>query len=149
MSQPFLPYATGVGSEAHVTALHQALIPNWTSPQFHNSVDACRAIIDELANAQTSGDGREEMMRCEASFRQVVYLWDKTYPDVSEPVVEEEEEEEDEVEDAEADGDDGNADEDATGEDDDPVEMPASNQQHNYNSPYGGLQAIAAHNRGV
>jgi len=79
------------------------LIPNWNSPQFHNFVDACRAVVDEIANAQTSGDGREEMMRCEAVFRQVVYLWDKSFPDVSEP--EEEEEDESQDEDAEADGD--------------------------------------------
>jgi len=147
MSQPYLPYTTGVGQEVHVTALHQALIPNWTSPQFHNSVDACRAIVDELANAQTSGDGREEMMRCEAAFRQVVYLWNKSFSDISEPEAEQEEDE-DEDADAEADGDEGNADEDATGEDDDPVEVSAPNQQNNFNSSYGGLQAIEAHNRG-
>lgn len=105
LTQPYLPYTTGVGSEAHVTGLQQALIPNWNGPQFHGFVDACRAIVDELANAQTSGDGREEMMRCEAVFRQVVYLWDKSFPDVSEPE-EEEEDDEDADADADADGDD-------------------------------------------
>lgn len=52
------------------------------------------------------------MMRCEAVFRQVVYLWAQSFPDVSEPEpepeedVEEEELEEDEDADADADGDD-------------------------------------------
>ena len=86
-------------------------------------------------------------MRCEAAFRQVVYLWNKSFSDISEPEAEQEEDE-DEDADAEADGDEGNADEDATGEDDDPVEVSAPNQQNNFNSSYGGLQAIEAHNRG-
>lgn len=82
------PYggAPGGGGEAsdnsHVNALHDALIPNWTSAPFDKFVDACRAIVDELANAQTTGNGIEEMRRCESVFRQVVWLWERIWPRV-------------------------------------------------------------------
>lgn len=80
LSQPF-SYATP-GSDSHVAALNQSLIPNWTSPAFAKFVQACRAVVDELANAQTTGNGREEMSRCEGAFRQVLWLWERTWPDV-------------------------------------------------------------------
>ena len=68
--------------DSHNAALHQNLIPNWTSPAFAKFVDACRAVVDELANAQTSGNGREEMARCEGAWKQVLWLWEKSWPDV-------------------------------------------------------------------
>lgn len=67
---------------AHISALHSALIPNWTSVAFSKFVDACRSIVDEIANSQTSGNGKDEMARCEAVFRQVVWLWEMIWPDV-------------------------------------------------------------------
>nr|OQO21742.1 hypothetical protein B0A51_09094 [Rachicladosporium sp. CCFEE 5018] len=73
--------ATGSG-EPHLAALHQALVPNWTSPAFSKFVDACRAIVDELANSQTSGNGREEMARCETVFKQAIWLWERLWPAV-------------------------------------------------------------------
>lgn len=69
-------------SDTHNAALHHSLIPNWTSPAFGKFVDACRSVVDELANAQTSGNGREEMTRCEGTWKQVLWLWERTWPEV-------------------------------------------------------------------
>jgi hypothetical protein len=63
-------------------ALHQALIPNWTSPAFAKFVDATRSLVDELANITTARDGKEEMQRCEELFRQICWLEERFWPDV-------------------------------------------------------------------
>ncbi|KAJ4314103.1 hypothetical protein N0V94_006617 [Neodidymelliopsis sp. IMI 364377] len=63
-------------------ALHQALIPNWTSPAFNKFVDATRALVDELANITTTRDGKEEMQRCEEIFRQICWLEQRFWPEV-------------------------------------------------------------------
>ncbi|KAF2800293.1 heme oxygenase-like protein [Melanomma pulvis-pyrius CBS 109.77] len=69
-------------TENHIVALHQALIPNWTSPAFSKFVDATRALVDELANITTAHDGKEEMVRCEEIFRQICWLEERFWPDV-------------------------------------------------------------------
>jgi hypothetical protein len=69
-------------AESHIAALHQALIPNWTSPQFSKFVDATRALVDELANITTTRDGKEEMVRCEEIFRQICWLGERFWPNV-------------------------------------------------------------------
>lgn len=69
-------------TESHIVALHQALIPNWTSPAFSKFVDATRALVDELANITTTRDGKEEMQRCEEIFRQICWLEERFWPDV-------------------------------------------------------------------
>lgn len=69
-------------NESHIIALHQALIPNWTSPAFSKFVDATRALVDELANITTTRDGKEEMVRCEEIFRQICWLEERFWPDV-------------------------------------------------------------------
>jgi hypothetical protein len=69
-------------TDSHIIALHQALIPNWTSPAFSKFVDATRALVDELANGQTAPNGKEEMMRCEELFRQICWLEERFWPDV-------------------------------------------------------------------
>lgn len=81
-ANPFAPDGSS-SNEAHVNALHQALIPNWTSPAFSKFVDACRSIVDEVANSMTAGNGREEMMRCEQTFKQALWLWKGIWPDVN------------------------------------------------------------------
>jgi hypothetical protein len=63
-------------------ALHQALIPNWTSPAFNKFVDATRALVDELANTTTARDGKEEMQRCDEIFRQICWLEQRFWPEV-------------------------------------------------------------------
>lgn len=63
-------------------ALHQALIPNWTSPAFDKFVDATRALVDELANTTTARDGKEEMQRCDEVFRQICWLEQRFWPEV-------------------------------------------------------------------
>ncbi|KAL5117134.1 hypothetical protein ACEQ8H_004959 [Pleosporales sp. CAS-2024a] len=70
-------------AEPHIVALHQALIPNWTSPAFSKFVDATRALVDELANIATTRDGKEEMIRCEEIFRQICWLEERCWPDVN------------------------------------------------------------------
>jgi thiaminase len=69
-------------SESHIVALHQALIPNWTSPAFSKFVDATRALVDELANNHNAPNGKEEMQRCEEIFRQICWLEERFWPDV-------------------------------------------------------------------
>ncbi|KAH4041998.1 hypothetical protein HBH98_023170 [Parastagonospora nodorum] len=70
-------------ADSHIVALHQALIPNWTSPAFSKFVDATRALVDELANITTTRDGKEEMVRCEEIFRQICWLEERFWPDVN------------------------------------------------------------------
>ena len=38
--------------------------------------------MDELANAQTTGNGRPEMFACERVFRQATWLWGQIWPKV-------------------------------------------------------------------
>ena len=38
--------------------------------------------MDELANAETSPNGREQMTRCQSAFSQVLWLWERTWPEV-------------------------------------------------------------------
>lgn len=84
ISNPFGPDgSSSLSNEAHINALHQALIPNWTSPAFSKFVDACRSIVDEVANSMTSGNGREEMLRCEQTFKQAMWLWKGIWPEVN------------------------------------------------------------------
>jgi hypothetical protein len=69
-------------TDNHIVALHQALIPNWTSPAFSKFIDASRALVDELANITTARDGKEEMLRCEEIFRQICWLEERFWPNV-------------------------------------------------------------------
>ncbi|KAF7191124.1 putative transcription factor [Pseudocercospora fuligena] len=69
-------------SDQHLAALQEALIPNWTSREFSKFVEACRAIVDELANAETTGSGRDQLLRCEQQYQQVIYLWERVWPEV-------------------------------------------------------------------
>lgn len=135
----------------HITALHESLIPNWTSPNFIRFVDACKAIVDELANAQTTGNGRQEMGACERVFKQAVWLWSQVWPEVDgmgeendldvepdSPI-----EPQDDATMAEGDasgGTNGNGAEK-------PVEREDEDAEATPDSPYGGLGAIAAANR--
>ncbi|PPJ58434.1 hypothetical protein CBER1_09284 [Cercospora berteroae] len=80
------PFRGNVGAgnnDQHTSALQEALIPNWTSREFAKFVEACRAIVDELANAETTGSGREQLLRCEGVFQQVVFLWERIWPEVN------------------------------------------------------------------
>jgi len=81
-AQSFTSTLSGPSSEAHIAALHQSLIPNWTSPAFSKFVDACRGLVDELAISPTIANGKEEMQRCEQVFRQVCWLAERFWPDV-------------------------------------------------------------------
>lgn len=67
-------------SDSHIIALHQVLIPNWTSPASSKFLDATRALVDELANITTTRDGKEEMARCEEVFRQICWLAERFWP---------------------------------------------------------------------
>lgn len=148
--QPYLPTCFTNPGEAHIAALHQSLIPNWTSPAFAKFVDACRSVVDDLANAQTTGNGKDEMMRCDNAFRQVIWLWEKTWPD---PETKSAQEEDADTQGAEGmQGAEGDADADGDEDDDDEsiVEVNGHGGVHDgpstYMSPYGGtgLQAVEA-----
>ncbi|RDI76922.1 hypothetical protein Vi05172_g13091 [Venturia inaequalis] len=78
----FASTLSGTSSENHIAALHQSLIPNWTSPAFSKFVDACRALVDELANSSTLPNGKDEMLRCEQVFRQICWLEERFWPDI-------------------------------------------------------------------
>ena len=75
--------ANGSADNLATAALHEALIPNWTSTGFAKFVDACKSIVDELANAQTSGNGANELTNCELVFKQVLWLWKQMWPEVN------------------------------------------------------------------
>ncbi|EGP90834.1 uncharacterized protein MYCGRDRAFT_31323, partial [Zymoseptoria tritici IPO323] len=86
-SNPLDPYAAPTpaasrSDQQHATALREALIPNWTSREFCKFVDACRAIVDEIANKESVGDGRHQLSRCELLYKQVVFLWERIWPEV-------------------------------------------------------------------
>ncbi|KAL9093021.1 MAG: hypothetical protein Q9165_004159 [Trypethelium subeluteriae] len=66
-------------TDNHILALHHALIPNWTAPAFGKFVDACRALVDELAGAE-SAKAREVQIRSEEQFAQVLWLEEKFWP---------------------------------------------------------------------
>lgn len=146
MPNPFgQPRVNGEASNTHNAALREALIPNWTSPGFSKFVDACKAIVDELANAQTTGNGAVELQSCELVFKQVVWLWKQMWPEVTGMGEEDDTAEDGEGSQTNGDGMDADApieiqDDNEGGRDDD---APASD------SPYGGtgLGAVAAANR--
>ncbi|CAG5165594.1 uncharacterized protein ALTATR162_LOCUS6812 [Alternaria atra] len=73
---------SNTSTDSHIVALHQALIPNWTSPAFSKFVEATRTLVDELANITTTRDGKEEMSRCEEIFRQICWLEERFWPEV-------------------------------------------------------------------
>lgn len=75
--------ANGDTDSGNIAALRDAFIPNWTSSGFNKFVDACKAIVDELANAQTSGNGAVMLSNCELVFSQVVHLWKQIWPEVT------------------------------------------------------------------
>ncbi|KAK4540069.1 hypothetical protein LTR36_009810 [Oleoguttula mirabilis] len=141
------PYATSQANadQMHITALHEAFIQNWTSPNFVRFVSACKAIVDEVANSQTTGNGKTEMLACERVFKQAVWLWAQIWPEVDGMG------EEDELANASpgqrraegaADGETNGNGGDKPIEIDDDADADAT-----ADSPYGGLGAIAAHNR--
>ncbi|KAF2022974.1 heme oxygenase-like protein [Setomelanomma holmii] len=77
-----LSKATSKPRNTHITALHEAFIENWKSEKFRRFVDACRSMVDELDMAQTTGNGRAEMLACERVFEQSIWLWGQMFPDV-------------------------------------------------------------------
>jgi hypothetical protein len=80
---PAVPYSgQAEPSNGHTTALREAFIENWKSENFCRFVEACRAMVDELAMAQATGNGRTEMLACERVFKQAVWLWGQIFPDV-------------------------------------------------------------------
>jgi hypothetical protein len=132
----------GNGDNQHITALHEAFIQNWTSANFVRFVSACKSIVDEVANAQTTGNGKTEMTACERRFRQAVSLWGQIWPDVDGMG-----EEEELADDTNASGP-VNREDGANG--DKPIEIDHEMDADGaMDSPYGGtgLGAIAAHNR--
>jgi thiaminase len=78
----FTSTLSGPTTETHIAALHQSLIPNWTSPAFSKFVDACRSLVDELANSSTDHNGKEMMQRCDQVFKQICWLEERFWPDV-------------------------------------------------------------------
>lgn len=103
-------------------------------------MDVCQAVVDELANAQTSGDGREEMSRCATAFNQVVWLWGRMWP----AVVPEGEQEastgvgEELQRSIIADGDDADEDADGIDETDGDGERRGTDGEPSFLSPYDG-----------
>lgn len=81
--QPGTNNDNNTDSNTHIAALQESLIPNWTSQGFHKFVEACKAIVDELANSQTSGSGANELVNCEVNFKQVAWLWKQIWPEVT------------------------------------------------------------------
>ena len=147
MSNPFgPPQPNGAPGSSYNAALREALIPNWTSAGFSKFVEACKAIVDELANAQTSGNGAVELNNCELLFKQVVWLWKQMWPEVT-GMGEEKDTGDDGEGPSQANG--GGNDPDGPIEIDDDDEAGRDEDAPGADSPYGGtgLGAIAAANR--
>jgi hypothetical protein len=70
----------GPSSDSHIAALHQSLIPNWTSDAFAKFVSACRGLVDDMANSPDISNGKEEFERCEMAFRQTCWLAERFWP---------------------------------------------------------------------
>jgi hypothetical protein len=81
-AQSFTPPLAGPTVESHIAALHQALIPNWTSDAFAKFVSACRGLVDDLANSPDISNGKEEFERCQMAFRQTCWLAERFWPGV-------------------------------------------------------------------
>lgn len=142
------PYATSQANadQMHITALHEAFIQNWTSANFVRFVSACKSIVDEVANSQTTGNGKTEMANCERVFKQVAWLWEQIWPDVDGMGDEDELAAERPNSSPAQKRADGNTNGDAT---DKPIEIEDDvDADGAVDSPYGGtgLGAIAAHN---
>ncbi|KAK0281309.1 hypothetical protein LTR29_008994 [Friedmanniomyces endolithicus] len=117
----------------HIAALHEAFIQNWTSANFVRFVSACKSIVDEVANAQTTGNGKTEMTACERRFKQAIAMWGQIWPEVDGMGEEEE-----------------RAEAGANGSGEKPIEIDDdADADGAADSPYGGtgLGAIDAHNR--
>ncbi|KAK1813071.1 hypothetical protein LTR12_012520 [Friedmanniomyces endolithicus] len=117
----------------HIAALHEAFIQNWTSANFVRFVSACKSIVDEVANAQTTGNGKTEMTACERRFKQAIAMWGQIWPEVDGMGEEEE-----------------RAEAGANGSGEKPIEIDDdADADGAVDSPYGGtgLGAIDAHNR--
>ncbi|TKA37144.1 hypothetical protein B0A54_12005 [Friedmanniomyces endolithicus] len=120
-------------TEHHIAALHEAFIQNWTSANFVRFVSACKSIVDEVANAQTTGNGKTEMTACERRFKQAIAMWGQIWPEVDGMGEEEE-----------------RAEAGANGSGEKPIEIDDdADADGAADSPYGGtgLGAIDAHNR--
>jgi len=127
---------------AHIAALQESLIPNWTSQGYMKFVEACKSIVDELANSQTSGSGAAELQNCEVNFNQVLWLWRQIWPEVTGMG---------EKEDAADTSDPALGTNGTAGEGDETIEIEDDEEDPlSAASPYGGtgLGAIAAANRG-
>jgi hypothetical protein len=72
----------GNADNRYITALHDAMIPNWTSRDFSKFVDACRSIVDEIAGKENMGDGKNQLVRCETLYQQTLFLWERIWPEV-------------------------------------------------------------------
>ncbi|TKA39915.1 hypothetical protein B0A54_10266 [Friedmanniomyces endolithicus] len=106
---------------------------NWTSANFVRFVSACKSIVDEVANAQTTGNGKTEMTACERRFKQAIAMWGQIWPEVDGMGEEEE-----------------RAEAGANGSGEKPIEIDDdADADGAADSPYGGtgLGAIDAHNR--
>jgi hypothetical protein len=92
-TNPFAPNSQTNGvSSSHTAAVMEALIPNWTSAGFGKFVDACKAIVDELANAQTTGNGAKELANAEQVFAHMCWIWGQIWPEIAPPEPEKDDE---------------------------------------------------------
>lgn len=66
----------------HNWALREAFIENWKSENFGCFVAACKSMVDELVNIQTSKNGGAELLACERVFKQAIWLWGQMFPEV-------------------------------------------------------------------
>ena len=134
---PGMNNGNSADNNTHIAALQESLIPNWTSQGFLKYVEACKSIVDELANSQTSGSGAAELNNCELNFRQVAWLWKQIWPEVT--GMGEEKDDTGETGAANGDGENG----------DGPIEIEDEEDEMPAESPYGGtgLGAVDAANR--
>lgn len=64
-------------------ALREKFIPNWSSGEFEAFVNGIGQVVDEMAEVYTGKEKDELLGRCERWWRQVVWLEERFWPEVS------------------------------------------------------------------
>lgn len=70
------------GREGKGDVMARVFIPNWTSEEFKGFVDTLEGLVNGIVEEDGVGMGSELWRRCEATWRQVVWLEEGFWPDL-------------------------------------------------------------------
>ncbi|KAK6516708.1 hypothetical protein TWF506_006600 [Arthrobotrys conoides] len=74
--------ATTDGGEERSDVMTRVFIPNWTSEAFKGFVDTLEQLVNGIVKEEGVEVGGEVWQRCEATWRQVLWLEERFWPDV-------------------------------------------------------------------